>query len=383
MIRSDEQWLSITDTFHAAAIGAQSWETALRGFADATGSRSAQLTGMGQDGSVIFNVLTNIDPPAFYSLFSATASINPRVRAASASPVLKVMAEADFITPDECRRNQFYQEVARPLDIPFMCFTTLERQDAAFIALGAIRSAREEHITLEQREIFAALAPHVRTAVRTQLALEGRGAAVLTGAMDTLSIPAFVCDHSGRVGSLTQAAENLITSGRGLQLKAGLLKAYWSEEANALDDAIKAAVVWRAQPGPAVLRTVIVRAQDPESAPIVLDVFPLTFSGLSVFVCATRAGRCSRSSRLEGEKGGDIAGHIRFDFRRNSDCRMSHEGTVGGIDCDEARRRRRDRAYTDQSDHGETRRQPPGGARRTAWRVVNLAKSLVRSGRTP
>jgi DNA-binding CsgD family transcriptional regulator len=93
--------------------------------------------------------------------------------------------------------------------------------------------------------------------------------------MDTLSIPAFVCDHSGRVGSLTQAAENLITSGRGLQLKAGLLKAYWSEEANALDDAIKAAVVWRAQPGPAVLRTVIVRAQDPESAPIVLDVFPL------------------------------------------------------------------------------------------------------------
>jgi hypothetical protein len=135
MIRSDEQWLSITDTFHAAAIGAQSWETALRGFADATGSRSAQLTGMGQDGSVIFNVLTNIDPPAFYSMFSATASINPRVRAASASPVLKVMAEADFITPDQCRRDQFYQEVARPLDIPFMCFTILERQDAAFIAL--------------------------------------------------------------------------------------------------------------------------------------------------------------------------------------------------------------------------------------------------------
>jgi DNA-binding CsgD family transcriptional regulator len=275
MIRSDAQWLSIIDAFHSAAIGAHSWETALRGFADVTGSRSAQLTGVGQDGSVLFNVLTNIDPPAFYSMFAATATINPRVKAARAAPVLKVMAESDFITPDECRRDQFYQEVARPLDIPFMCFTTLERQEAAFIALGAIRSQKEEHITGQQREIFAALAPHVRTAVRTQLALEGRGVIVLTGAMDSLSIPVFVCDRTGRVGSLTGAAESLVTTGRGLQLKAGRLKTCWPKETKALDDAIEAAVLWRAQPGPAALRTVIVRGRDLSTAPLVLDVFPL------------------------------------------------------------------------------------------------------------
>ena len=106
MIRSDEQWLATIHTFHSAAIGGQSWETALRGFADATGSRSAQLTGVGQDGSVLFNVLTNMDPPAFHSMFAATAAINPRVKAASAAPVLKVMAEADFITPEQCRRGE-------------------------------------------------------------------------------------------------------------------------------------------------------------------------------------------------------------------------------------------------------------------------------------
>jgi DNA-binding CsgD family transcriptional regulator len=275
MIRSDEQWLSIIDTFHSAAIGAESWEMALRSFADATGSRSAQLTGVGPDGSVVFNVLTNIDPPAFYSTFAATATINPRVKAASEAPVLKVMAEADFITPEQCRRNRFYQEVARPLDIPFMCFTTLERQEEAFIALGVIRSAREEHITGEQREIFAALAPHVRAAIRTRLALEGQGAAVLTGAMDALSIPVFVCDRTGRVRSLTQAAEMLVTTGRGLQLKAGHLQGCWPEETKALADAMQAAVIWRAQPGPAVLRTVVVRGRDHNKAPLVLDVFAL------------------------------------------------------------------------------------------------------------
>lgn len=116
MIRSDEQWLSIIDAFHSAAIGAQRWEIALRGFADVTGSRSAQLTGVGQDGSVLFNVLTN---------------------------------------------------------------------------------------------------------------------------------------------------------------KAGRLQACWPEETKALHDAIEAAVIWRAQPGPPVLRAVVVRGQDHSAAPLVLDVFPL------------------------------------------------------------------------------------------------------------
>jgi DNA-binding CsgD family transcriptional regulator len=296
MIRSDEQWLSIIDAFHSAAIGAQSWETALRGFADITGSRSAQLTGVGQDGSVLFNVLTNIDPPVFHSMFAATATINPRVKAASAAPVLKIMAEADFITPDQCRRDQFYQEVARPLDVPFMCFTTLDRQDAAFIALGAIRSQRQEHITGEQREIFAALAPHVRTAVRTQLALEGRGAAVLTGAMETLAIPVFVCDRTGRVCSLTQAAETLVTTGRGLQLKAGRLQGCWPEQTKALDDAIQAAVIWRAQPNPPVLRSVIVRGRNHSGAPLVLDVFPLPSQPYQ-FTFAPRVLVVARGSR--------------------------------------------------------------------------------------
>lgn len=119
------------------------------------------------------------------------------------------------------------------------------------------------------------LAPHVRTAVRTHLALEGRGTAVLVGAMEALAIPVFVCDRSGCVKSLTQAAETLVTTGRGLQLKAGRLQAYWPEETKALDDAIEAAIIWRAQPGPAVLRTVVVRGRDHNAAPLVLDVFPL------------------------------------------------------------------------------------------------------------
>ncbi len=274
MIRSDEDWLATIDAFHSAAVGAQSWETALERFADATGSRTGQLTGVNRNASVRFNVFTNFDPIAL-TMFPATAAINPRVKAANETPVLEVIAEDDFITPERCRRDPFYQEVAFPFDAPFICMTSLVREEGTSIVLAAVRSQREGHITREQREIFASLAPHVRSAVRTHLALEGHGTAVLHGAMETLAIPVFVCDRAGRVQSLTQSAEALVTNGGGLQLKAGHLQACDPNDSKALNDAIDEAAIGYATPGPRALRTVIVRGRDRERPPVVLDVFPL------------------------------------------------------------------------------------------------------------
>lgn len=146
MIRSDEQWLSTIDSFHSAAIGAQSWETALRGFADATGSRFAQLAGFDSNTALAFNIMTNVDPELSKAVAGAV-SINSRVKPVSEAPVLKVIAEADFMAPEEWRRNPFYQEIAMPWDCPFIAMTNLERQKNTFIVLAAVRSQREGHIT--------------------------------------------------------------------------------------------------------------------------------------------------------------------------------------------------------------------------------------------
>lgn len=262
------------DAFQSAAVGAQSWESALQGFADATGSRSAQLTTFDSKTPVLFNVFTNIDPSA-YKVFSATADINPRIPIANDAPVLKVISDTDFMAPAELRRHPFYQDVLRPFDIPFTCLAILERREESFIALGALRSQREGLITDEQRQIFAALAPHVRSAVRTHRALQDHGTAILAGTMEALSIPVFICDRNGRVRSLTQAAEALVASDRGLQLKAGRLRASEPGDANAFGNAIDAAVIGHVVAGPPVMRTVIVRGRDGSGPPLVFDVFPL------------------------------------------------------------------------------------------------------------
>jgi DNA-binding NarL/FixJ family response regulator len=85
--------------------------------------------------------------------------------------------------------DPFYQEVLRPYDIPYICMTTVARSQGTFFGLCAVRSHREGPISERQKEIFASLAPHIRSAVRSQIALQGQGAAIVSAAMDALSIP--------------------------------------------------------------------------------------------------------------------------------------------------------------------------------------------------
>ncbi len=307
MIRSDEHWLATIDAFHSAALGAQSWETALRGFADATGSRSSQLTGIGSDNTVLFNTCTGIDDlinfdSHNFNTFFHSASINPRASVGHEAPALELLADDRTVVPDERRRDPLYHRILQPLDRPFIFLTTLDRQEGTSIVLAAARSQREERITREQREMFAALAPHIRTAVRTHLALERNGTAVLTGAMETLSIPVFVCDRTGQVKALTQPAELLASSGCGLELKCGRLQARHPDAATALNDAIDAAVIGCTRRGPPVLRTVIVREHDDNASPLVLDVFalpaqPYNFNFAPRVLIVARGPRGSNASR--------------------------------------------------------------------------------------
>lgn len=278
MIQSNEQWLSLADSFYNAAVDSKGWHPALAGLAEATGSRIGELIGVGANAAIPFNILTDMDP-AFHEDFAANGggdpNMNPRVNAGMHAPVLKVLAESDFITREEYKRHPHYQEFAKSWDIPFICLTTLERQNDMLIGLAVVRSQRQGHITDKQREVFASFAPHVRAAVRMQMALEGQGASLLVGAMEALSIPAFVCDRNGHVQAFTPTAEKLIERGRGLQLRMGQLQATNAIDAKTLNDAITAASCGLITSGPSALRTVIVRHGEARAPSLVLDVITL------------------------------------------------------------------------------------------------------------
>jgi len=224
----DTRLTALTDRFHAAAVGAGTWEAALAALAEATGSRSGQLIGIGADAAVPFNRMTNIDPAAldeFVAINGGDPAVNARVRAGLPAGELVVLADADYVGADERKTAPIFADFFRRYDVPFICQTNLMKDSGMLIGLAVNRTQREGHIEDDQKRIFAAVAPHVRAAVRTQLALENQGAALVAGAMEALSIAAFVCDSTGRVIALSPQAEALIDGNNGLTLSGGRLAA--------------------------------------------------------------------------------------------------------------------------------------------------------------
>jgi DNA-binding CsgD family transcriptional regulator len=276
MIRDDEHWLQLTDEFHAAALDPDRWHGALSAFAAATGSQHGQLMCMGDDATMSFNLLTDVDPDlpgAFLAAGGADPNINPRRRAGISRPPLTVIAESDFITPDDCKRDAHYQEFAIPWDVPYICLTTLERRAGLLVGLAVVRSKRQGHIDDFGRRVFSSIAPHVRAAVRTNLVLADQWSALACDAFEMLSIPAFVCDQAGRVRRLSPSAESLVASNRGLELKLGKLGAQRAVESAALTTAIEAAGKDR-RVSASANHVVIVHGPD-GTQPLVLDVIPL------------------------------------------------------------------------------------------------------------
>lgn len=233
-----------------------------------------QLAGLASGSAVLFNVIPDIDP-AIHQAFADSISINPRVPALGHARVLEVMADCDITTPEAYHESRFYNEVTAPFDVPYVCLTNLEKSEEAFIALAALRSHQQGHITQGQREVFTKLVPHVRAAIRMQLALEQQGAELATGMMGVLSIAAFLCDRHGRVRYSTPAGEQLLSRRPEIRLVNGSLVASVARDARTLSDAIEAASRAGAGPDSLVLRTVVLGPHAPAAAPLVLDLFAL------------------------------------------------------------------------------------------------------------
>lgn len=314
MVRSDEQWLSIVDEFAAAAVDQTRWSIALDKLARATGSRAGQLISIGSDAAVPLNLLTNVDPDAqqaFVDCGGGDPEINPRVKAGINAPLLQSLAECDFLTDDEHATNPHYRDFARPWDVPFICLTTLERRSDLVIGLSVLRSAREGHIGARERAIFDSLAPHVRSAVRMQLALEGKGAELVKGTLEALSSAAFVCGATGKVQALTTQGEALVSSDRGLSLRAHRLRAVHDEDDKMLSDAIQSASRGLHRPGAPTMHTVVVRDVNDANAPTVLDVMRLPLSALEfssgprvvVVARGSRGGELRKAALLQGVYG--------------------------------------------------------------------------------
>ena len=282
-------WLAVVNRLQSAALGETNWDVALAELAAATGSRSGQLIGLGAGAAVPFNIATNTDPDwiaEFAALGGGEPAQNPRVQAGTTAPVLTVLTEADYVTRDAYRRNALLQHLAQKWDIAHSCLTPLERTEELLIGLAVLRTQREGPITDRQKAIFASLAPHARGAVRAQIALQGQAAALLSGAMDAISLAAFVCDGRGQVCALTARAESLLAATPELRLSHRRLRIRTKSIHDRLTAALEGPGSGRQQPDRPTFETLVVSRIS--ELPLLLDIIRLPHAPQHLFGFAPR-----------------------------------------------------------------------------------------------
>jgi DNA-binding CsgD family transcriptional regulator len=305
MIRTDEEWLATVDAFESAATGVRPWEKALQRLAHITGSQSGQLLGVRSDCSVRFSILSDGDHGNGHGNTHANGYLNGNGNGAERhaatsyfAPALGLWDKPAHATREKCRRDPLYQQVLNAGDRPFIFLKTLDTLDGTTIGLVAARSARDEQITNEQRQVFAALVPHARAAVRMQMALERNASEVVAAALEALEIPAFIVDDTGRVSASTRPVTALLAGTYGLlTLESGHLKFARATDAKAVADAVDAVTVGANSPSSPALHTVIVRGADHKALPLVLDVCALPYPA-SQLQFAPRALIASRGTRV-------------------------------------------------------------------------------------
>ncbi|MCE7797196.1 helix-turn-helix transcriptional regulator [Sphingobium sufflavum] len=266
----DSRLLQLADGFASAAIDPSQWMGALRLLADATGSARGQLIGVGGDASIPFNWVHDFPPDAhdlFRDMDGGNPHINPRIAAAIGAPLLEVRSEAHYQRARPLLKSEIYLDFCRDYDISHGCQTKLFEGDGGIVGLAVLRTERDGPSTAEQRALFAAVAPFVRSAVRMQMALERDGPKLMTGALETVSAAAFICNRAGRVLAHTAAAEQLLDGGR-IGIGAGLLRV----PGHAMQDRLARALARHGGPLPLPLESLVLEDRANGGPPLLLDI---------------------------------------------------------------------------------------------------------------
>ncbi|KQM97861.1 LuxR family transcriptional regulator [Sphingobium sp. Leaf26] len=266
--KDDEAW---ADMFLSAALEPEKWGAAIQAMAWATGSAHGQMIGFGP-GAWGFNWISDIDADIVAkgaAVDQAKPDLNFRIAADRLPDRPAVVHEAHYDMARPTLRSDDYLDLCSDFDIFDGCQTRLMGTPDQMVGLALLRNGKDGRTSLEQRDVFARIAGHARSAVLLQQAIEAQGFALLSGTFESMDRACWLLDATGRVGGMTPRAEALLSNSR-IHVSDGWLASERADETRAILRAMRSAIV---PPG----RTAdpVALADDAGGVAIMLEFHPL------------------------------------------------------------------------------------------------------------
>lgn len=273
--------------FAAAPFDADKWTEGLDLFALAGGGWSGQLLGVGPDGAIAFNIVTNMPPDAtaeWERRGGGIVGVNPRALSILTKPG-QITADDDYLDRAAQEESPFYQEIFTPFDARFMAVGRLRQHSSLSAVVGAIRTKAAGAFQPADQAGIAHLLPHIDAALALQLQLGGRMLRSSLGALELTETAAFFCDHWGRVIGTTAAGDALLRDGGMIRLRTGKLRAAQADADARLQTALRRAALRPGERG-MVVRQSMLALLDGEGQVRRVNVTPVP-EGQFPFVMAT------------------------------------------------------------------------------------------------
>lgn len=235
--------------FEDAAVGLSSWEEATHAFADALGSRSGQLCGLGTREALTFNIMTEMADGAltdFEAVGGSNPWVNSRIRLGMATPELAMLDDAHFTHEQDRERSPAFGDWIDRNDIGYSCLSNLIKRDDLVVGAAIIRDRRQQPMDSSEKLAFLDLTRSLRDKIRLQLLIEGQEAKLVAGSFEAIEGHAFVCRGDGMVLGISSSAEKLSLRGRWLSVRNNRLVATDPRSAKALARALEKAALGQA-----------------------------------------------------------------------------------------------------------------------------------------
>lgn len=203
-------------------LGLANWHEPLDRLALLTGSARAQLIGVGGPQVTPFNHVSGEADDAFDNLIAIDGyrpDVNFRIAASLGAAEMEVIDETHYAAVRPALSSDIYLDYCEQIGIPLGCQTKLHARHDRLIGLATLRTRADGATTPEQRALFAAAAPLIRSAVATQIQIEQQGKALMLGALEAVAARVILIDGYGRICGMTPAAEAVLASGLHLTMR--------------------------------------------------------------------------------------------------------------------------------------------------------------------
>lgn len=209
------------DLLRRAPLEPELWTEFLDALAQATGSRGAQLVGVG-DGRLVFNLVRGV-PEDVFAIWAASGGAdgqaNPMMRASASAPLLTVLSTDRLLSGAELERAEAAMHVFREHDMPFRYFAMLRRDGDLRLSLCLFRSQAQGALDPEAEAVFESVLRPTAEAVALQARLNGRASLTARTALDAMGHAGFVLDAFGRVLAATAAGSAMAADGGPLTIR--------------------------------------------------------------------------------------------------------------------------------------------------------------------